>query len=126
MKQKENKMINVKILMLKVNLERSYKELKLFLKQKELVSYASYKLANPQDKSAKEKIIDSLKLADDEWLLKEEELLSKEGQLKTVSLVIDTLQGTIGAMSMHKEINIDFFDNLQEDYLEFLEEQLLG
>ena len=119
-------MINVKILMLKVNLERNYKELKLFLKQKEAVSYASYKLANSQDKSAKEKIIDSLKLADDEWLLKEEELLSKEGQLKTVSLVIDTLQATIGAMSMHKEINIDFFDNLQEDYLEFLEEQLLG
>jgi hypothetical protein len=90
------------------------------------VSYASYKLANPQDKSAKEKIIDSLKLADDEWLLKEEELLAKEGQLKTVSLVIDTLQATIGAMSMHKEIDIDFFDNLQDDYLEFLEEQLLG
>lgn len=119
-------MINVKILMLKVNLERSYKELKLFLKQKELVSYASYKLANSGDRAAKEKIIDSLKLADDEWLLKEETLLSKEGQLKTVSLVIDTLQATIGAMSLHKEINIDFFDNLQEDYLEFLEEQLLG
>lgn len=101
-------MIDIKILKLKVNLERSYKELKLFLKQKELVSYASYKLA------------------DDEWLLKEEELLSKEGQLKTVSLVIDTLQATIGAMSMHKEIDRDYFDRLQDDYLEFLEEQLLG
>lgn len=119
-------MIDIKVLTLKVNLERSYKELKLFLKQKEIVSYASYKLANPQDKSAKEKIIDSLKLADDEWLLKEEELLSKEGQLKTVSLVIDTLQATIGAMSMHKEIDRDYFDRLQDDYLEFLEGQLLG
>ena len=119
-------MIDIKILKLKVNLERNYKELKLFLKQKELVSYASYKLNNSQDKSAKEKIIDSLKLADDEWLLKEEELLSKEGQLKTVSLVIDTLQGTIGAMSFHKEIDKDYFDRLQHDYLAFLESELLG
>ena len=90
------------------------------------MQYASYKLANAQDKSSKEKIIDSLKLADDEWLLQEEELLAKEWYLKIVNLVIDTLQGTIGAMSFHKEIDKDYFDNLQDDYLEFLEEQLLG
>ena len=119
-------MIDIKVLTLKVNLERSYKELKLFLKQKEAVSYASYKLANPQDKSAKEKIIDSLKLADDQWLLQEEELLAKEGHLKIVNLVIDTLQGTIGAMSFHKEIDKDYFDRLQDDYLAFLEGELLG
>ena len=119
-------MIDIKILKLRVNLERSYKELKLELKQKELVQYASYKLANSSDKSSKEKIIDSLKLADDQWLLQEEELLAKEGHLKIVNLVIDTLQGTIGAMSMHKEIDRDYFDRLQDDYLEFLEEQLLG
>ena len=119
-------MIDIKILKLKVNLERSYKELKLFLKQKEAVSYASYKLANSSDKSAKEKIIDSLKLADDQWLLQEEELLAKEGHLKIVNLVIDTLQGTIGAMSFHKEIDKDYFDKLQEDYLAFLESELLG
>lgn len=119
-------MINVKLIEQKIELERSYKELKLELKQKELVQYASYKLVNAQDKSSKEKIIDSLKLADDQWLLQEEELLAKEGHLKIVSLVIDTLQGTIGAMSFHKEIDKDYFDRLQDDYLEFLEEQLLG
>ena len=119
-------MIDIKLLRLRVNLERSYKELKLELKQKELVQYASYKLANAQDKSSKEKIIDSLKLADDEWLLQEEELLAKEGHLKIVNLVIDTLQSTIGAMSFHIELDKDYFDKLQEDYLEFLEEQLLG
>ena len=119
-------MLDIKLLKLRVNLERSYKELKLELKQKELVQYASYKLANAQDKSSKEKIIDSLKLADDEWLLQEEELLAKEGHLKIVNLVIDTLQGTIGAMSFHIEIDKDYFDKLQDDYLEFLEEQLLG
>lgn len=119
-------MINVKLIEQKIELERSYKELKLELKQKELVQYASYKLVNAQDKSSKEKIIDSLKLADDQWLLQEEELLAKEGHLKIVNLVIDTLQGTIGAMSFHKEIDKDYFDRLQDDYLEFLEEQLLG
>ena len=119
-------MIDIKLLKLRVNLERSYKELKLELKQKELVQYASYKLANPQDKSAKEKIIDSLKLADDDWLLQEEELLAKEGHLKIVNLVIDTLQATIGAMSFHKEIDKDYFDKLQDDYLAFLESELLG
>ena len=119
-------MIDIKLLQLKIELERSYKELKLELKQKELVQYASYKLANAQDKSAKEKIIDSLKLADDAWLLQEEELLAKEGHLKITNLVIDTLQSTIGAMSFHKEIDKDYFDKLQDEYLEFLEEQLLG
>ena len=119
-------MLDVKLLKLRVNLERSYKELKLELKQKELVQYASYKLANPQDKSAKEKIIDSLKLADDQWLLQEEELLAKEGNLKIVNLIIDTLQGTIGAMSLHIELDKDYFDKLQEDYLAFLESELLG
>ena len=53
-------MLDIKLLKLRVNLERSYKELKLELKQKELVQYASYKLANSSDKSSKEKIIDSL------------------------------------------------------------------
>ena len=119
-------MLGIKLLQLKVNLERSYKELKLELKQKELVQYASYKLANSNDKSSKEKIIDSLKLADDQWLLQEEELLAKEGNLKTVSLVIDTLQSTIGAMSLHKEIDKDYFDRLQDEYLAFLEDELLG
>ena len=119
-------MLDIKLLKLRVNLERSYKELKLELKQKELVQYASYKLANPQDKSAKEKIIDSLKLADDQWLLQEEELLAKEGHLKIVNLVIDTLQSTIGAMSFHIEIDKDYFDKLQDDYLSFLESELLG
>ena len=119
-------MLNIKLLQLKIELERSYKELKLELKQTELVQYASYKLANPQDKSAKEKIIDSLKLVDDQWLLQEEELLAKEGHLKIVNLIIDTLQGTIGAMSFHKEIDKDYFDKLQDDYLSFLESELLG
>lgn len=119
-------MLDIRVLKLKIELERSYKELKLELKQKELVQYASYKLVNAQDKSSKEKIIDSLKLADDQWLLQEEELLAKEGHLKIINLVIDTLQATIGAMSMHKEIDRDYFDRLQDDYLEFLEEQLLG
>lgn len=119
-------MLDIRVLKLKIELERSYKELKLELKQKELVQYASYKLANAQDKSAKEKIIDSLKLADDQWLLQEEELLAKEGHLKIVNLVIDTLQSTIGAMSFHKEIDKDYFDNLQDDYLAFLESELLG
>ena len=119
-------MLDIKLLKLRVNLERSYKELKLELKQKELVQYASYKLANAQDKSSKEKIIDSLKLADDDWLLQEEELLAKEGNLKIVNLVIDTLQGTIGTMSLSKEIDKDYFDKLQEGYLSFLESELLG
>ena len=119
-------MLDVKLLKLRVNLERNYKELKLELKQKELVQYASYKLANSSDKSSKEKIIDSLKLADDQWLLQEDELLAKEGHLKIVNLVIDTLQATIGAMSFHKEIDKEYFDRLQDDYLAFLESELLG
>lgn len=119
-------MLDIRVIKLKIELERSYKELKLELKQKELVQYASYKLANAQDKSSKEKIIDSLKLADDDWLLQEEELLAKEGHLKIVNLVIDTLQGTIGAMSFHKELDKDYFDKLQEEYLAFLERELLG
>ena len=119
-------MLDIRVLKLKIELERSYKELKLELKQKELVQYASYKLANAQDKSAKEKIIDSLKLADDQWLLQEEELLAKEGHLKIVNLIIDTLQGTIGAMSFNKEIDKDYFDRLQDDYLTFLESEFLG
>jgi len=119
-------MLDIRVLKLKIELERSYKELKLELKQKELVQYASYKLVNAQDKSSKEKIIDSLKLTDDQWLLQEEELLAKEGHLKIVNLVIDTLQGTIGAMSFHKEIDKDYFDRLQDDYLVFLESELLG
>ena len=119
-------MLDIKLLKLRVNLERSYKELKLELKQKELVQYASYKLANSSDTSSKEKIIDSLKLADDDWLLQEEDLLAKEGNLKIVNLVIDTLQSTIGAMSFHGEIDKDYFDRLQDDYLAFLESELLG
>ena len=122
--KKENKMIKVEIFKAKVELESSYKELKLLLKQKESVKYAAFKAENLQDRSAKEKVIDSLKLEDDEWMLQEENLLVKEGHLKTISLIVETLQNTLSAMHSHPEIGMDYFLELQEGYIKFIMESI--
>lgn len=117
-------MIKVEIFKAKVELESSYKELKLLLKQKESVKYAAFKAENLQDRSAKEKVIDSLKLEDDEWMLQEENLLVKEGHLKTISLIVETLQNTLSAMHSHPEIGMDYFLELQEGYIKFIMESI--
>ncbi len=113
-------MLDIKLIELKIELETELKDLKLWLAQKEIVEYNTYKEANPTDKSAMDKIVSKLKMNDETWLEKEQELIEKDVAYKKVSLIVESLLATLGAMSRHESISKDYFDALQDSYLESL------
>ena len=98
-------MIDIKLIEQKIELETELKDAKLWLAQKELVSYNVYKEANPTSREAMDKVVSRLKLEDDSWLEKEADLITKEVMYKKVALIVDVLNNTLNAMSRHSDIS---------------------
>ena len=114
-------MLDIKLIEQKIELETELKDAKLWLAQKELVSYNVYKEANPTSREAMDKVVSRLKLEDETWLEKEAELIMKEVMYKKVALVVEVLNNTLNAMSRHKDISKGYFEELQSGYIKSLE-----
>jgi hypothetical protein len=74
--------------------KEEYLQLKSKLTLKELESYRKWKLENPKDRSAMDKVVANLKLQDEDWLQGESRLLELEiecFQLKNIYDVVKVL-----------------------------------
>ena len=113
-------MLDIKLIEQKIELETELKDAKLWLAQKELVSYNVYKEANPTSREAMDKVVSRLKLEDDYWLEKEADLITKEVMYKKVALIVEVLNNTLNAMSRHSDISKSYFEELQSGYIKSL------
>ena len=113
-------MLDIKLIEQKIELETELKDAKLWLAQKELVSYNVYKEANPTSREAMDKVVSRLKLEDDSWLEKEADLITKEVMYKKVALIVDVCNNTLNAMSRHSDISKSYFEELQSGYIKSL------
>ena len=109
-------MVDIKLIEQKIELETELKDAKLWLAQKELVSYNVYKEANPTSREAMDKVVSRLKLEDDSWLEKESDLITKEVMYKKVALIVEVLNNTLNAMSRHSDISKNYFEELISTY----------
>ena len=110
-------MLDIILIEQKIELETELKDAKLWLAQKELVSYNVYKEANPTSREAMDKVVSRLKLEDDSWLEKEADLIIKEVMYKKVALIVDVLNNTLNAMSRHSDISKSYFEEFQSDFI---------
>lgn len=118
-------MIKLELLNLKIKLEEEVLRAKLYLSQKEVVEYTSWKNANPTDRSAMDKILSQLKLEDEVWLQKEQDLISQEMALKMINLRVDVLQNTLRALGNPQSgITNEMFQIIQEEYLKDIQDML--
>ena len=120
-------MINIKLLNLKTNLEEEVAQTKLWLSQKEVVEYTNWKNnpINKTDRSAMDKVVSAIKLEDEVWLQKEQDLISQEVALKMINIRYDVLKATLQAMSNpNSGVDLKLFNELQEEYLEGIKEDL--
>jgi signal recognition particle GTPase len=117
-------MIKIELIKSKIQLEGKVRDLKLWLTQKEQVSYNNWKAQpeNEKDKSAFDKIIAKLKLEDDgDWLNKEQELIEAELDLKLTSHIYETLQNTLRSLgNPNSGITNEMFQAIQEQYIKGL------
>lgn len=114
-------MIDIKLIEQKIDLETELKDAKLWINQKEVVEYNTFKEANPTSREAMDKVIARLKMEDETWLEKEAELVYKEVTYKKVALIIEVLNNTLNAMSRHEDISKGYFEELQDGYIKSLE-----
>lgn len=112
-------MINIKVIKELTECQDKVKNAKLWLNQKEVITYASHKKDNPTDKSSLEKIISLYKLEDEMWLNKEVELLDLELRLKTISMIYDILLTSLKAMQ-NGDITLDMFIAMEDEYLKLI------
>ena len=92
-------------------------ELKVWLAQKEVVSYTNWKSQPENEKSrdAMDKVVSKLKLEDDTWLEKEAELRDLEPKLKSIDLCINSIMGVLHS----DKYEISVLEELQAGYEEF-------
>lgn len=116
-------MIDLKIIKAQLQLNTVVKELKLWLSQKETVTYKNHKTNNPTDKSAMDKIVSSYKADDEVWLSKEEELIQCELALKNITMLYNILMESLKCVQNPESgfVMEDFVD-IQEEYIEALGE----
>ena len=117
-------MISLDLLKTKSGLEQKVTELKLWLVQKEDVEYTNF-IQNPENaaqvKSAKDKIVSQLKLQDEEWLNKEQDLSSFELDLKVLNARYDILRDTLKCVSNpNSGVDINYFLTFQEQFIKDL------
>ena len=112
-------MINVEVIRELGECQEKVKNLKLWLNQKEVITYASHKKENPTDKSAIEKVLSAYKLEDDVWLEKEVELVDLELRLKTITMIYDILLASLKAMSSGN-ITLEMFKETEAEYLKLI------
>lgn len=114
-------MIKIELLNLKTKLEEEVATAKLWLAQKEVVEYTNWKNnpINEKDRSAMDKVVSAIKLEDEVWLQKEQDLISQEVALKMINIRYDVLKATLQAISNpNSDIDLKLFNELQEQYLE--------
>lgn len=110
--------------MLKVDYIRSREEvagkvaeLKLWLSQKEVISYNNWKALPENEKSrdAMDKVVAKLKLEDDNWLEKEVELRELEPRLKSMDVCLNAIMAVLQSNKYEASV----LEELQESYAEF-------
>ena len=110
--------------MLKVDYIRSREEvagkiaeLKLWLAQKEVISYNNWKTLPENEKSrdAMDKVVAKLKLEDDNWLEKEVELRELEPRLKSMDVCLNAIMAVLQSNKYEASV----LEELQESYAEF-------
>ena len=118
-------MINLKIIKAQLQLNTQVKELKLWLSQKETVTYKNHKTSNPADKSAMDKIVSSYKADDEVWLSKEDELIQCELALKNITMLYNILMESLKCVQNPESgFRMKDFLEIQEEYIEALNKKL--
>ena len=118
-------MIKIELINLKIKVEEDVARAKLWLSQKEGIEYSNWKSVYTSDRTAYDKVVAQLKLEDEEWLQKEEDLISQEVALKLISVRLSVLQDTLKAMSNpNSGITNEMFQELQELYLKDIKDLL--
>lgn len=117
-------MIDPQIIKTKLGLDDAVRHHKVWVAQREIESYNKWynDPENEKDRRmAKEKVIDILKVNDEEWQAMEAMLTQKELELRRANLVLEVLQNTLRALSNPESgVNFEMFEELQETYvLEF-------
>ena len=113
-------MLDIKLIEQKIELETELKDAKLWINQKEVVEYNTFKEANPSSREAMDKVVARLKMEDETWLEREADLITKEVTYKKVALIIEVLNNTLNAMSRHSDISKSYFEELQSGYIKSL------
>ena len=117
-------MIDIRLLNLKIKVEEEMLQSKLWLAQKEVVEYTTWKNnpLNEKDRSAMDKVVSALKMEDEVWMQREQDLISQEMALKMINIRYETLQNMIRAMSNpNAGVDLSLFNRIQEQYLTGLE-----
>lgn len=78
-------------------------ELKLWLAQKEVIEYSNWKNNNATDRTAMDKVVANLKLADDKWLGKEQEYEALSADLAGKRMVLDIYKNMLVSDKIDKE-----------------------
>jgi len=103
-------------------LESETNELKLWLEQKATTEYIAWKADNPKDRTAKEKVLDQLKLNNVSWLEKEQEYQTVKFSYDKAKTVVQILKETLPVMSNKDFMGKEDWDNLISEYEKILEE----
>lgn len=114
-------MIDIRLLNLKSKVEEEVANAKLWVAHKELIEYTNWKNnpLNKTDRSAMDKVVSALKLEDEMWMQKEQDLISQEIALKMINIRYDILKATLQTMSNSSSgVDLKLFNELQEQYLE--------
>ena len=117
-------MIDTRLLNLKIKVEEEILQSKLWLANKEVFEYTTWKSnpLNEKDRSAMDKVVSAIKIEDEVWMQREQDLISQEMALKMINIRYETLQNMLRAMSNHNAgVDLSLFDKIQEQYLTGLE-----
>ena len=91
-----------------------YTTLKLWLEQKEIVEYYSWKQDNEKDRTAMDKVVAKLKMEDVEWLEKDEELTKYKLEYDKLKDLYNVVTKLIGREDFSKEEINDLVKNIIE------------
>lgn len=111
-------MINVEIVKNRIDLENQYRDLKLKIEQKETVLYYNYKNSDEggKDRSAKDKIMDSLKMKDENLINLYVEFNDITCKLNNIKIVFGVLEDLV----RRNDISLDYFKEYQDSLLDEL------
>ena len=114
-------MLDINLVNRKVELEQQVLDLKLWLAQKEDLGYNDF-ISKPENekfvKSAKDKVIAQIKMADENWLNKELELFELEKDLKIVKSRYDILVETLRCVTNpNSGVTIGMFLEYQDNFI---------
>lgn len=114
-------MLDINLVNRKVELEQQVLDLKLWLSQKEELGYSDF-ISKPDNekfvKSAKDKVVAQIKMADESWLNKELELFELEKDLRVIKSRYDILVETLRcASNPNSGVTIGMFLEYQDSFI---------